>query len=68
MPVHVNDREYSCYPLHFSKFYFQNVHLGKELQFKANAHDLPLELSEFLVPLQALSEPLMGTVRFQRDG
>lgn len=54
------------FPFHFNKLYFQNIYLEKQLWFKANAHD-PLELSEFLVPLQALSEPLVGTVRFQRD-
>lgn len=55
------------FPFHFNKLYFLNVHLGKELEFRANAHDPPLELSECLVPLQALSEPLVGTGSFQRD-
>lgn len=55
------------FPFHFNKLAFLNAYLGKELEFKASTHDPPLELAEFLVPLQALSEPLVGTVRFQRD-
>ena len=55
-------------PLHFSRLHFPSVYLGKELEFKANAHDPPLELSEFLVLLQALNKPLVEIVGFQRDG
>lgn len=34
-------------PFHFNKLSSQNVCLAKKLEFKVNAFDLPLELSEF---------------------
>jgi hypothetical protein len=49
----------SLLPLSFELTLLQNTYLGKELHFKVNAHDLALELLEFLELLQGLNKPLV---------